>query len=860
MESPERYRLPRTVIPSRYRLTLQPDLEKAAFEGTMVVEVDVVEAVEEIVVNALDLQVQEAWVEGAQGRIEASVSLDPELERCRLALSSKLNPGSHCLHARFRGVLNDKLVGFYRSSFTDESGEQHLLATTQMESTHARRAFPCWDEPDLKATFAVTLMVPDGLLALSNGAELPAGGGADRSLDSAKCRRVDFAETMRMSTYLVAFVIGPLEVSAPVQAAGTPLRVAYPPGKQNLTGFALESGSFALRFFSDYYGIGYPAGKLDLVAIPDFAFGAMENLGCITFRETALLVDPARATQRELQRVADVVHHEIAHMWFGDLVTMRWWNGLWLNEAFATFMEMKCTDAFRPRWKRWVDFGISRTAAFDVDALAGTRAIEFEVISPQDAEGMFDILTYEKGAAVLRMLEQFLGEQPFMEGVRHYLNTHAYGNTDTSDLWDSMEHATGQPVRRIMDGWIFRGGYPILEAALAPEGSSAVLRLSQHRFRYASWEPGELEDQKWAVPVLIRYGQGDVQRTGKILLETRDGELELDFLPEWVVVNAGATGFYRVRYSAGLLAGLGRLGGWGLNPSERYQLVDDAYAAVLEGSSTAAAFLDFARSFADETDLSVWQRLTGAASFLDRIVEDAVRSGLQARLRSLVEPAFRKLGHQPTEGEEERERQLRGTLAEFLGTVAGDAHIAALARSLCQRNLKDPGSVEASLAAASIAVVAYHGQAGDFEVFWRCYQQEQNPQLAIRFLFALASFRDPALAQRMLELSITQVRTQDAPYLLGRALANLITAGQVWDFIERHWNELLGRFPANGAVRMLEGIKTFTDHALAARVQAFFRDHDVPQGDRTLNQHLERMWVSVSLKQRESKALTTFLS
>ena len=453
----DQYRLPRTVVPSRYAVTLEPDLQAFTFAGRETVELEVAEPVREIVLNSIELEIDEAWVEQADGsRLDAGVSYDESTERATLALSGELPAGQATLHAAFRGILNDKLHGFYRSTFTDDAGTSHVIATTQFEATDARRAFPCWDEPEAKATFEITLVVDDHLTALSNAAEV------DRTAAGEGRVEVRFAETMKMSTYLVAFIVGPLEVTEPVDVDGTPLRVAHPPGKAALAPFALESGAFALRFFQDYFGLPYPADKLDLVAVPDFAFGAMENLGCVTFRETALLVDPERATQPELQRVADVIHHEIAHMWFGDLVTMKWWNGIWLNEAFATFMEMKCTDAFRPEWDRWTDFGISRSAAYDTDSLASTRPVEFEVVSPAEAEGMFDILTYEKGAAVVRMLEQYLGEDAFRSGIRRYMAEHQYGNTETTDLWDAIEAATGEPVRQIMDSWIFQGGHPVV--------------------------------------------------------------------------------------------------------------------------------------------------------------------------------------------------------------------------------------------------------------------------------------------------------------------------------------------------------------------------------------------------------------
>ena len=265
-----------------------------------------------------------------------------------------------------------------------------------------------------------------------------------------------FADTIKMSTYLVAFIVGEFEATDPVPAGGAPLRVCAVPGKKRLAGFAVEIGKASLEHFASYYGIPYPGDKLDLIAIPDFASGAMENLGAITFRETALLVDAESATRTELERVADVVSHENAHMWFGDLVTMKWWNGLWLNEAFATFMEMLAVDAWKPEWRRWDSFTVSRAAAMQVDGLKSTRPIEFPVERPEEAAGMFDVLTYEKGASVLRMLEQYLGAEAFRDGIRLYLKRHAYANAETTDLWDALEESTRQPVRALMDSGFSR--------------------------------------------------------------------------------------------------------------------------------------------------------------------------------------------------------------------------------------------------------------------------------------------------------------------------------------------------------------------------------------------------------------------
>ncbi len=841
------FRLPRTVVPRRYQLRIEVDVDGARFTGTEEVAVDIVEPVTEIVLNAADLEVGPAGLSGPDGnRHDGEVRLDADAERLTLALATTAEPGPWRLHLGFAGVLNDKLAGFYRSVYTDADDVERVIATTQMEATDARRVFPCWDEPDRKAVFSVSLVIPEVLLAVSNAeivAEAPTDDGR---------RAVTFADTIPMSTYLVALVVGPLEATEPVDVDGVALRVVHVPGKGHLAPFALEVGAFCLRWFSDYYGIAYPGAKCDLIAVPDFAFGAMENLGAITFREQVLLVDPDAVTQGELQRVADVVAHELAHMWFGDLVTMRWWNGLWLNEAFATFMEVAAVDAFRPEWRRWDAFALERAAAFAVDSLASTRPIEYPVRSPEEAEGMFDVLTYEKGASVLRMLEQYLGADGFRAGIRRYLAEHQYANAETGDLWDAIEAATGEPVRRIMDSWIFQGGYPLVGVVADVEAGGGI-RLDQRRFAFASADPAP--GSSWPVPVLVSAG-GDAPT--RVLLDGASAELSLAGEP--VVVNAGGHGFYRVRYSPELLAPLRRSLDR-LAPVERALLVDDTWAAVLAGDTPASAFLELAGGFSAETDRTVWATLTGAVGAVDHLLDGQARDHLRAWVRDLTGPALVRLGWEPNPGDDELTRQLRGLLIGAAGVLGDDHDVATKARVVHGAAQADPASVDPDVASAVLGVVASTGTGDDYATMLDRARTSPSPQEALRYLYALARFPQADLAKRTLAMTLTDdIRSQNAPYVVLRLLGNREAGALGWAFVEANWEAVNQRFPDNSIPVMLSGLTSLSTPEMAAAVESFLADHPVHQGQRSVDQHRERLRVNLALRQRETGPVTAWLA
>jgi len=848
------YRLPRTAVPSRYDIRLEPDLTTLTFRGQQTVALEVTETISEVVLNAIELVIDSASLENDRGEtIRATATLDEGTERCRLALASPAARGRWRLRLAFRGTLNDKLRGFYRSVYKDPSGVSRTMAATQFEATDARRAFPCWDEPSFKAIFAVTLAIDPALTVVSNTAIV------SETLENGR-KVVRFADSIVMSTYLVAFVVGELEATEPATVGRTRLQIWCVPGKKRLARFGQEIGAASLAFFEDYYGLPYPGDKLDLIAIPDFAAGAMENLGAITFRETALLVDETAASHAELERVADVVAHENAHMWFGDLVTMTWWNGIWLNEAFATFMEMLAVDAWKPEWQRWTTFGVSRAAALSLDGLHSTRPIEFPVTSPRDADAMFDVLTYEKGASVLRMLEQYLGAVTFREGVRDYLRTHRFANADTGDLWAALGRSAQQPIPAVMDGWIFRPGYPVVTVSRDQGGH---LVLAQQRFNYlreplppATAEP----EQPWQVPVQLRVYAGGQPVEERVLLSEREARLRAGAGAEAIVVNAGGHGFYRVRYAPDLLdALLKRLET--LAPIERFNLVNDAWALAVAGLMPLTAYLDLTARFRGERDRNVWSVLTASLYALNRVVEPGDRRRLEALVRDRAMPTFTALGWTPRAGEDELTRQLRGDLVRAIGVLGNDPGVQARATELYRAHVADPGAVDPNVLPALIAVLAYAGDAARYDEFLRRFRAATTPQEEQRYLYALAGFHDPALARQTLERLINgEVRTQDAPFVARGMLMSVDTREIAWEFVKAHWDTMDRLYPKHGMRRLAEGVTGLATPELEADVRRFF-DAKKPQfGGKVLAQYLEQLHVAVTLRRREGAALSGYLA
>lgn len=847
-------------MPARYDLEIEPRIQEGRFHGRETVTLDVVEEVAELVCNAAELDVSNVVLRDDAGERTVDLHVDEESERLVLRLPGPLPLGRYRLDITYTGTLNDKLRGFYRSSFTAPDGTTQQMAVSQFEAADARRAFPCWDEPDRKAVFGVSIVVPDGMTAVSNGVVVSETAlGADR-------RRVVFADTIPMSTYLVALVVGPLERSRTVSVDGVDVTVLHVPGKGHLAEFALEAAEHALRYFTDWFAIPYPGTKLDLIAVPDFAFGAMENLGAVTFRESVLLVDPAAASRSETERVATVVSHEIAHMWFGDLVTMKWWNGLWLNEAFATLMEVMCADHFRPEWEMWSGFSRERDDAMAVDGLAATRAIEHAVRTPREAEDMFDRLTYEKGGAVLRMLECYLGEERFRDGIRSYLANHLYGNADTTDLWDAIERAVGEPVRSVMDSWIFQGGHPIV--TVEAEGTS--LRLRQQPFEYPSPAADDVPGERgtsWWVPMRIRTIGTDSapsdgatgHRERKLLVGPDGATIDMGGELEAVVANAGGTGVYRIRYE-GALGSAVRSAVGRMDEVERLVLLSDSWAQVLAGMSPLAEWVEVVRGMGVTEEPHVWGSVVRSLDVLDHVANDSTRPALASFARSVLRPVLDRVGLAPRPADGPLVAGLRGQLVDALGTIGDDDAVVEWSLDRLEESLHGEWHVQADLIRPVLSCAARDGDEDRYELYLDRYRKAGTPQEEIRYLFTLPRFGNESLVERTLRLADTEVRTQNAPFVLALCIASRHGGIRAWEYVASRWQQLIDKLPTSGLGHVLSGLESQADPALAAAVRDFLATHDAPSNERRATLSLQRLEVNAVLAQREGPALAATLS
>jgi len=835
------FRLPTSVRPLLYAAELSLDLAQRAFEGRETISLRLDEPQEEIVLHAADLEILTASARASGVLRQARVRRAPESETVVLTFEAPLAAGHAELSITWRGQMSKGLRGLYMAG---------NLAVTQFEAADARRAFPCFDEPGFKAPWALCIEAPAGLVVLSNG---PAQGVEEKG----GRQRVTFRETPPLPTYLVALCCGPIASSPEAQAGPVPVRTWAVPEKTRLTAFGQEVALASLPALEQYFGIPYAFGKLDQVGVPDFEAGAMENAGLVTYREAALLLDPATAALAVQKRVAEVVTHELAHMWFGNWVTMQWWDDLWLNESFATWMAYKVVDRWKPGWRVWLDFDAGKAAALQLDALRSTHPIRAEVKNPEDMTESFDLITYEKGGAVLRMIEAYLGEERFRDGIRLYMRRHARQNAVADDLWTALSEASGEPVLELANGWIGQPGFPVVSLSLR----GRRVAISQRRFLS---EAGGQAAGSWPVPLVLRYRDAGGVREHRQLLRGPAEELELPGSGEvaWVFGNAASAGFYRADHGVAGAAALARHLG-DLLPSERIALLADEWALARRGDRAVGPFLDLCAAFGSETDYAVLDELVARLAAVEHRLEGAPLQGFRAFVCGLLGPQLRALSWEPRSGEEDGLRLRRAAVVRALGLIGRDPAVAAEATARLDRFLSgDAAALEPNLHDAAVVLAARGGSAARFDQFRARFQAEADPAYKRRYLAALTAFEDPALAARARELALTEaVPLQEASGYLAGLLANRAGRDASWAMLRERWEAAVARL--GGAPMMLrrvvEALGSLPTRRHLEEVEAFLAAHPVAAARQAAAQTLERMRIDVVLWERAAPDVARWL-
>ena len=834
-------RLPQAVRPEHYTLRLTPDLKAATFTGIETIDMNLAEPANRITLNAVELDLKSVAVIAGDKEQQAAVTLDKEKEQATFTFVDKLPAGKARLAIAYTGILNNELRGFYLSKTAKRN-----YAVTQFESTDARRAFPCFDEPAFKATYDITLVVDAGDTAISNTPiETDTPGPVEGK------HTLKFAATPKMSTYLVAFLVGDFQCTTG-ESDGVAIRSCATPDKLALTPYALDIATYVLHYYNNYFGIAYPLKKLDLIALPDFEAGAMENFGAITYRETDMLLDPKTASVDAQKEVALVVAHEMAHQWFGDLVTMQWWDNIWLNEGFATWMENKAVAHMHPEWN------IDQTVISDLDqtlildAQPTTRAIRAHADTREEIEQMFDGISYGKASDVLLTVENYLGEETFRQGVHNYLAAHEYGNATAEDFWGAQTATSHKPVDKIMESLVAQPGEPLITFGIAVNGKVAV---AQRRFFFS---PSIVPDpaQKWTLPVCFKTASGQDCQVLSL------AETELKAPAGSAFANAGGMGYYRSAYPASVYAALVAQVESTLTPSERISLIGDEWAQVRANTAAIGDYLDLASAVkADPGAEVVDEAISGVNTAYTHIAASAdERAGLSAWIRSTYAPVYAKLGP-PAESDSSNTRELRAELFGLLGHRGQDPAVLAQAREISARYLADPGSVEATLGQAALSVAARHGDAALFDQLQQVYETSTNPEFQEGALRLLTQFENPALVQRSLDYALSgKVRNQDSIIQFAIALRIDENRDRAWKYIQDNWEKVQTQLTPEMGGFLVRSTGNFCSADARASVEKFFAAHKVPAADQSLKHALESIDGCIELRKLQEPKLKQWLA
>lgn len=820
-------------VPVNYELTFEPHFNNFTFSGSEIIDVKIPTSLNAITLHAAELKIKNCHVLWNGQKLKAKTSLDEKNETLQIKIPKKIK-GKAKLFIDYTGILNDRLVGFYRSQYKDQKGKTKYLATTQFEAADARRAFPCWDEPVSKATFDISIITEKNQTAISNTNII-----SKKKLGNKILYR--FAKTPIMSTYLVYLGVGEFEFLSG-KIGKTTIRIATTKGNSKKGKFALELCKKLIHSYENYFRIKYPLPKLDLIAVPDFASGAMENWGAITFRETILLYDPQRSSTQTKQYIAEVVSHELAHQWFGNLVTMEWWNDLWLNESFATFMATKFVDKFYPEWRLWDQFlEDTMNTAMGLDSLHSSHPIDVKVRSPAEIREIFDAISYDKGGCILRMLESFVTEKTFRAGLRSYLKKFAYKNAKGDDLWNEIGKAARMPVRIMVNTWLRQVGFPLVEAQKLD--SKIVL----HQKRFVLEKKGK-EKGLWHIPVTVNQ---DHKITRKLVTKTQDA-IPIKQTPP--VINSGRSGFYRVKYSDDLLEELKTLVlDKSISHVDRWALQNDLFALCVSGESTCRSYLDFTGVYENEDDYITRSNIASNLYFLyQKTHEEPYSYEIKEITHRFLKNIFSQLGWDAQEGEPHTNAFLRSFVLGALGKLDDD-EIISEANKRFEQYLKNPLGLNPDIQDAVFSIVAWSGDAKTYQKLLNLYRKVKTQEEKIRFLGALCSFKDEKLLLKTLEFSQTkEVRSQNMHVPIMRTAANPYGKKILWPWLKKNWKSLKTKVGPGSPLlnRIVASISAVANASMEKEIRRFFEANPTPGTERTLEQTLERIRVHSTLLKR----------
>ncbi len=835
-------RLPTTVIPTHYTLKLTPDLKAATFSGEEAIDVNISQPTRSITLNAIEITFESVTIFPNGPQQTGTVSLDADKQQATFTFPKTVPAGNATINIRYTGILNNELRGFYLSKTARRN-----YAVTQFESTDARRAFPCFDEPAFKAAYNISLVIDAHDTAISNTpivADTPGPGAGKHTLV--------FGTTPRMSTYLVAFLVGDFQCTGARQD-NVDIRVCATPDKVALTPYALAAAKFVLHYYDNYFGIHFPLKKLDLIGIPDFEAGAMENFGAITYRETDLLLDPKTATVGEEQRVALVVAHEMAHQWFGDLVTMQWWDNIWLNEGFATWMENKPVTAMHPEWNIPEMVAGDEQGTLNIDAQPSTRAIRAKADTPEEINQMFDGIAYGKASDVLLTVENYLGEETFRRGVHAYLTAHEYGNATAEDFWNAQATSSHKPVDKIMESLIVQPGEPIFNFGTPADGKVSV---EQKRFFLS---PSITPDsaQKWTLPVCFKTaGSPDCELVTPDTSSVKAPPAGLFF------ANAAGKGYYRSAYAPAQYQDLVTHAESALTPSERISLAGDEWARVRANRATVGDYLNLVAALKSDPSAEVFSNSAGRlGTIFDRVASTREeRDELAVWVRRNFAPEYAKLGP-PAPGDSPGKRELRAHLLALLVDHGNGSDFPAQARRIAEQFLDDPASVDPTLGQAALEVSAENGDAALFDRLQKVYETSTDPELQENALRLLVQFDNPALLERALEYSVSsKVRNQDAAIQLAIGLQIPENRDATWNFVKTHWDQVQANLTTEMGSILVSSSGSFCTTEAHDDVKNFFAAHPVPASDVALKHALENIDGCVELRQLQEPNLKTWLA